>query len=117
MSDVLADGDNNSTNVKRYWEMTDDDIDYSDIPKMSKEELAGCKGRFPNISQQKLEGIRALVNRQGIEKITRENLDLAKQRWKEAEDAWEKQRLICHSTQQAKDAPLTVDTRVAFGAL
>ena len=65
-------------------------IDYSDIPKMSKEELCKRTGRFPNISQEKLEGIRALVNRQGIEKITRENLSLAKQRWKEAEEAYER---------------------------
>ena len=112
MSDDLDDVGTNATKIKHYWEMTDADIDFSDIPRMSKEELAKAKGRFPNISQQKLDGIRSLVNRQGIEKITRENLDLAKQRWKEAEQMWERQNLIYQSEESVALSPEEDGTRL-----
>ena len=59
-------------------------IDYSDIPEITDEFLSHCTVRFPNVSQERLEGIRALLDRTGLEKITPDNLELAKQRWKEA---------------------------------
>ena len=92
MKDALAIDDLciTSTKAKRFWEMTDDDIDLSDIPELTKAELAKRTVRFPNISQERLNGIRALVNREGIEKITRDNLELAKQRWREAEEEYDR---------------------------
>lgn len=36
------------TNTKRLEDMTDEDIDYSDIPELTRKELSECLIRFPN---------------------------------------------------------------------
>ena len=50
------------------------------IPKLTDEFISHCTVRFPNVSPERLNGIRALLDRTGIEKVTPNNLGLAKQR-------------------------------------
>ena len=92
MSDALV------TKVKRLEDMDDSDIDFSDIPEITEEFLSHCTVRFPNVSSERLNGIRALLDRTGLEKITPDNLDLAKKRWQEAEDKYDE---LCKAKEQA----------------
>ena len=81
-------------------------IDYSDIPKLTEEFLSHCTIRFPNVSSERLNGIRALLDRTGLEKITPDNLDLAKKRWQEAEDKYDE---LCKAKAQVPSSESTSD--------
>ena len=72
-------------------------IDYSDIPKLTEEFLSHCTVRFPNVSTERLNGIRALLDRRGLDRITADNLELAKKRWQEAEDKYDE---LCKAKEQ-----------------
>ena len=46
----------------------------------------------------RLNGIRALLDRTGLDRITADNLELAKKRWQEAEDKYDE---LCKAKEQA----------------
>ena len=92
MSDALV------TTVKRLEDMDDSDIDFSDIPEITEEFLSHCTVRFPNVSTERLNGIRALLDRTGLDRITPDNLELAKKRWQEAEEEYDE---LCKAKEQA----------------
>ena len=100
MSDALV------TKAKWLEDMDDSDIDFSDIPEITEEFLSHCTIRFPNVSSERLEGIRALLDRTGLERITPDNLELAKKRWQEAEDKYDE---LCKAKEQAASSEGTSD--------
>ena len=92
MRGVFAISDERAAQIKAH------PIDFSDIPEITEEFLSHCTVRFPNVSSERLNGIRALLDRRGFEKITADNLELAKKRWQEAEEEYDE---LCKAKEQA----------------